>query len=148
MIKLKNVKNINDNNLEDSGNEESRFKAGSSFVFKVLANNILDNNLVCERIDDDKAYMVFPFKLKNIKKSNLEYKYKVHQEYDANKKSFKLLTDCYIGFSIAELNKIALDNDVIVSLEDKSDDETMFKLKIKEIADENKMDKKIRNRHM
>ena len=142
------MKSISDKNWEDNVSEGSRFKAGSSFVFRVLDNNILESDLVCERIDDDKAYMIFPFKLKNLKKSNLEYKYKVYQEYDPNKKSFKLLTDCYIGFSISELNKIALDNDAIVFLEDKSDDESKFKLKIKEITEESKIDKKIRDRHM
>lgn len=142
------MKSISDKNWEDNVSEGSRFKAGSGFVFRVLDNNILESDLVCERIDDDKAYMIFPFKLKNLKKSNLEYKYKVYQEYDPNKKSFKLLTDCYIGFSISELNKIALDNDAIVSLEDKSDDESKFKLKIKDITEESKIDKKIRDRHM
>lgn len=118
--------------------KEQRFLIGSKYVFNILTNEMNEGDFLVEKAEEDKAFLIIPFYLDNLNRSNLEYNYKVYEQTDYQKDKIKLLFRTYIGFSISKVEDLArkrgynitfkeydVDSDILIiecsSIEEKND---------------------------
>lgn len=118
MRNLSSVKSVNRKICNLDKNEQDQLVLGSQLVYDILTSNVVSDNLVCRDGNHDKFWFMIPFEVKNMGKTTLDYKLHLYQSYDEELNRFKLNVNYYIGFSLFELERLALAEDNVVSLVD------------------------------
>ena len=126
--------------------KEQRFLIGSKYVFNILTNEMNEGDFLVEKAEEDKAFLIIPFYLDNLNRSNLEYNYKVYEQTDYQKDKIKLLFRTYIGFSISKVEDLARKRDYNITFKEYDVDSDILIIECSSIEEKNDIFH-VRSRH-